>query len=638
MVPGSGHAHRAMILARQSVHSASREGDAFAEARYPAVMTSRNSDKTTRPASAIAHVIAAALLVAASPPAQAAQAAETQAETSAGARLRALYEADRVWQLEQREQIERADGRTVPGPRLPSVTPEAEMRRATHASETLAALDAIPVAALSPDERINAAVLRTLLEERIGDARFKEWEMPFNSDSNFWTYLDESSPYSTIEEYEDYIARMRDLPRYFAEHMDNARVGLTRGFSVPRVSLEGREGSIGAYTEEAGNPFLQAFERMPASIGPEDSRRLQEEARAAVRESVVPAYQRLLAFMREDYLPRTRMTLGASEMPDGEAYYEQQIRKYTTLDLSAREIHEVGLSEVARIEAAMQAIMDEVGFEGTIAEFNQSLRTDPRFIAATPDELMGVSAYVAKRVDGRIGDYFGFLPRHRFEIRPVAPALAPFYTAGRGGLEACQMNTHDLASRPLYNIPALTLHECSPGHSFQAAVALEREDAPAFRRGVYFSGFGEGWGLYTEYLGEEMGIYRTPYERFGRLSYEMWRAARLVIDTGIHAYGWDRPRALAYLADRTALSQHEVATEIDRYISWPGQALAYKLGELAIRRERARAEAALGPEFDIRKFHDVVLSLGSVPLPVLGQRIDAFIADGGPGMPSVTYD
>jgi uncharacterized protein (DUF885 family) len=241
-------------------------------------------------------------------------------------------------------------------------------------------------------------------------------------------------------------------------------------------------------------------------------------------------------------------------------------------------------------------------------------------------------------VDGRIGDYFGFLPRHRFAIRPVAPAIAPFYTAGRGGLDACQMNTHDLPSRPLYNIPALTLHECSPGHSFQAGVALEQPALPAFRRDVYFSGFGEGWGLYTEYLGEEMGIYRTPYERFGRLSYEMWRAARLVIDTGIHAYGWDREKAIDYLAARTALSRHEVGTEVDRYISWPAQALSYKLGELTLRRVRARAEDALGPRFDIRKFHDVVLSLGSVPLPVLEARIDAFIADGGQGLAGMAYD
>ena len=226
----------------------------------------------------------------------------------------------------------------------------------------------------------------------------------------------------------------------------------------------------------------------------------------------------------------------------------------------------------------------------------------------------------------------------RFTIRPVDPAIAPFYTAGRGGLEACQMNTYDLPSRPLYNIPALTLHECNPGHSFQGGVALEQPAAAKFRRETYFSGFGEGWGLYSEYLGNEMSIYQTPYEHFGQLSYEMWRAVRLVIDTGIHRYGWSREKAVEYLAKRTALSDHEVGTEVDRYISWPGQALAYKLGEMTILKVRAKAEKALGEKFDIRKFHDVVLSLGSVPLPVLEQRIDAFIADGGQGLAGVKYD
>ena len=299
----------------------------------------------------------------------------------------------------------------------------------------------------------------------------------------------------------------------------------------------------------------------------------------------------------------------------------------------------MGLAEVARIEAAMQEIMDEVGFTGTIAEFNEALRTDPQFIARTPDELMGVSAYVAKRVDGEIDSYFGFLPRRRFTIRPVPDAIAPFYTAGRGGLDSCLMNTYDLPSRPLYNIPALTLHECAPGHSFQAAFQREvTGEVPDFRRNLYFSGMGEGWGLYTEYLGEEMGIYRTPYERFGRLSYEMWRAARLVIDTGVHHYGWSREQAVEYLASRTALSRHEVGTEVDRYISWPGQALAYKLGEMTIRRLRGEAEAALGDDFDLRKFHDVVLALGSVPLPVLEDRIAQFIADGGQGLEGVSYD
>ena len=558
--------------------------------------------------------------------------------SSADARLRALYEADHAWVLADSRRIEKADGRSEAGPRLPSVTAEAEARRADHARRMLARMDAIPTAQLSRAEAINAAVFRALLEERIGDADHRAFEMPFNSDSNFWTYLDASSPYAGVEDYENYIARMRDVPRYFAEHVANARAGLQRGFSVPRVSLEGRDASIEPYTRAEGNPFLNAFEQMPASIPAAEQARLRSEAEAAVTGSIVPAYRDLLAFMRKEYLPGTRTTLAASDLPDGEAFYAQQIRKYTTLDLTAQQIHRIGLSEVARIEGEMRAIMDEVGFNGTIAEFNEALRSDPQFIARTPDELMGVSAYVAKRVDGRIGDYFGFLPRHRFAIRPVAPALAPFYTAGRGGLDACQMNTHDLPSRPLYNIPALTLHECSPGHSFQAGVALEQAAMPAFRRETYFSGFGEGWGLYTEYLGEEMGIYRTPHERFGRLSYEMWRAARLVIDTGIHAHGWDRERAIDYLAARTALSRHEVGTEVDRYISWPGQALAYKLGELTMRRVRVRAEEALGPRFDIRKFHDVVLSLGSVPLPVLEQRIEAFIAEGGEGLPGVVYD
>ena len=527
--------------------------------------------------------------------------------------------------------IAKADGSSEAGNRLWSVTPAEAM---------LARLDAIESATLSEDGRIDASVLRHLLETEIGDARYREWEMPFDSDNNFWSYLAGREPFQTVEEYERYIGRMRDLPRYFAEHTANARAGLARGFSVPRVTLEGRDASLAAYvTDEATkSPFWAPFAAMPARIPTAEQERLKAEARAAIAEAVTPSYAALLAFFRDEYLPATRTSLGASEMPNGRAYYAQQIREYTTLDLTAAQIHQIGLDEVARIAAAMETVKGEAGFTGTLAEFVRFLRTDPQFVARTPDELMGVSAYVAKRVDGVLADYFGFLPRHRFSIRPVDPAIAPFYTAGRGGLDACQMNTYDLPSRPLYNIPALTLHECAPGHSFQAAVALEQPEAARFRRQTYFSGFGEGWGLYVEYLGNEMGIYRTPYERFGQLSYEMWRAVRLVVDTGIHEYGWTRQQALEYLGSRTALSTHEVTTEVDRYISWPGQALAYKLGEMTIRRVRAKAEAALGDRFDIRKFHDVVLSLGSVPLPVLERRIDAFIHDGGQGLAGVRYD
>jgi uncharacterized protein (DUF885 family) len=562
------------------------------------------------------------------------------AQDSADQRLSALGEALHRYRIAQSGEIELTNGNTKPGDRLPSATPATRLEQAAQARRWLAELEAIDPTALSPAARIDAAVLRNLLETELGDARFREWEMPFDSDNNFWSYLASPVPLDSAEDYRRYIARMRDIPRYFAEHTANARAGLKRGFSVPRVTLEGRDASLAHYVVEdpKKSPFWAAFAVMPARISTLEQDLLRAEALEVIREQVTPAYAEVLRFFRQDYLPRTRTTLGASVLPDGKAFYAQQIREFTTLDLTAEQIHKIGLDEVARIAAEMEKVREEAGFKGTLPEFVQFLRSDPQFVAKTPDELMGVSAYVAKRVDGRLKDFFGFLPRYRFAIRPVDPAIAPFYTAGRGGLEYCQMNTWNLPSRPLYNIPALTLHECAPGHSMQAAIALEQPEMPRFRRQVYFSGFGEGWGLYTEFLGEEMGIYRTPCERFGKLSYEMWRAVRLVIDTGIHHYGWSREQAIDYLKSRTALSEHEVNTEVDRYISWPGQALAYKLGELTIRRVRAKAEKELGAKFDIRKFHDVVLSLGSVPLDVLEKRIDAFIADSGQGLPGVKYE
>jgi uncharacterized protein (DUF885 family) len=561
------------------------------------------------------------------------------AKANADRQLAALTEAYYRDQLTRDAEVERADGTTEASDHLPSVTPNAHLARTERHQRWLSQLTAIRPAALSQSGEVNAAVLRNLLESNLGAARYRKWEMPFDSDSNFWSYLPERQPLQTAAEYRRYISRMKDIPRYFAEHTANARAGLARGFSVPRVTLEGRDVSIAAAVvdDPQKSPYWAAFAKMPARIPAAEQDALRSDARAAIQSAVTPAYASFLKFYREEYLPRTRTSLAAELLPDGKAYYAQQIREYTTLNLSAEQVHQIGRDEVARITAEMEKVKDEAGFKGSLAEFILFLRSDPQFVARSPDELLGVSAYVAKRADGKLKDFFGLLPRYRFTIRPVDPAIAPFYTAGRGGLDACQMNTYDLPSRPLYNIPALTLHECAPGHSFQAATALEQPAFPKFRRNTYFSGFGEGWGLYTEYLGEEMGIYRTPYERFGKLSYEMWRAVRLVVDTGIHHDGWTRQQAVEYLASRTALSAREVNTEVDRYISWPGQALAYKLGELTIRRVRAKAEKALGPQFDIRKFHDVVLSLGSVPLPVLEQRIDAFIADGGKGLAGVKY-
>ena len=560
--------------------------------------------------------------------AQTVQPAQPQiARTAADQRLQALYDGYANWDAKEFGYFENARGETKPTNYLPRVDAASQLRRAAHLRELLKQLDAIPVDQLSSGERVNAAVFRSILENGVADARFREWEMPFNSDSSFWTYLDSSQPFDDAAGYRRYIARMRDIPRYFDENIANMRAGLARGFSVPRVTLTGRDSSVasfaGSTVEESA--FYKPFADMPATIPAAEQQALRKGGAEAIAQAVLPAYRQLLGFIGDEYLPKARASTAARDLPDGDAFYRAQVREYTTLEMSPEEIHQLGLREVARIDAGMRQTMRDSGFTGSFEEFLKFLRGDPQFYAKTPDELLGVSAYVAKRVDGKLADEFHLLPRRRFTIIPVPDALAPFYTAGRGGLESCQMNTFNLPTRPLYAIPALTLHECVPGHSFQAALSVEQKELPSFRRNLYFSGYGEGWGLYSEWLGNEMGIYRTPYEKFGQLSYEMWRAARLVIDTGIHLQGWSRGQAIDYLASHTALSSHEVETEVDRYISWPGQALSYKLGELTIRRLRAEAEAALGSRFDKRSFHDAFLAMGAVPLNVLEQQMREWI-------------
>jgi uncharacterized protein (DUF885 family) len=427
---------------------------------------------------------------------------------------------------------------------------------------------------------------------------------------------------------------MHDIPRYFDEQITNMRAGLKRGFSVPRVVVQGRDKTIEPYTvTDPSNPFYAAFQSMPGTISTTEQAQLKAEADQVIKQTVAPAYQKLLTFIRNEYMKQARTTLAAEAEPNGKAFYQSQIEAFTTLNLNAEQIHAIGLKEVARISAEMEQVKASTGFKGDMPAFLHFLRTDPRFYPKTPQELLGFSSYVAKRVDGKLADTIGFLPRRRFSIIPVPPNLAPIYTGGRGGLESCMMNTYDLPSRPLYTLTALTLHECNPGHAFQAAVAQEAIRRPAFRRATGFSGYGEGWALYMEWLGTKMGVYDTPYENFGRLSYEIWRACRLVIDTGIHHDGWTREQAQQYLRDHTALSEHEIETEVDRYIAWPGQALAYKLGEMLIRQERAKAEAKLGSAFDQRAFHDAILALGSVPLSTLQERLDTFIADGGKNPP-----
>jgi uncharacterized protein (DUF885 family) len=435
-----------------------------------------------------------------------------------------------------------------------------------------------------------------------------------------------------VEDYRHWLAQMRDIPRYFHEQMAEMRAGLERGFTPPRVTLEGRDSSITAVTEAAPEDslFYTPFRDMPGVLPPERAE-LRAQAVKTVRETVQPAYRELLEFMRTDYVPQTRTTLAAQDLPDGKRYYLAKIREYTTLDIEPEAIHALGIAEVARLLEEMRAAIRETGFKGDLAAFLASLRTDPRFYAKTPEELLMRAAWIAKRFDGSASQFFGYLPRMRFAIRPVPDDLARFYTAGRGGPGLYLVNTYDLPSRPLYNLTALTLHESAPGHAFQMPIAMEHADQPQFRQHTYLSAYGEGWALYCEQLGVEMGMYDTPYDRFGMLGYQVWRAARLVIDTGVHSQGWTRERAIAYLRDNTALPDREIETEVDRYIAWPAQALSYYLGERTILEARAAAQSTLGARFNVRAFHDTVLQLGSVPLPVLKARIDRFIADGGKG-------
>jgi uncharacterized protein (DUF885 family) len=552
--------------------------------------------------------------------------------SSADQQFEALYAREWTWRQQQfGGQDDEEEAADAGNDHLPAVDAASQRQRLAYWDEVLRELDAIAPKDLSADNRINLAVYRPQVENLAAEVRFRSYEMPFNSDSQFWSDLAFMArrPLKDARAARNYIARLDDVPRYFQENVANMRAGIARGFSVPRAVLDGRDASIAAYAkgeDAADSPFYAPFKSLPASIPADEQERLRAEARRAISAHVVPAYASLLAFFRDEYVPGARKTLAAEAMPGGKAWYRQQIREYTTLDLDPEEIHRIGLAEVARIDAQMQATMRETGFEGDFPAFLEFLRSDPRFYAKTPEELLMRAAWIAKQVDAKLGRYFGLLPRGRFGIEPVPPAIAPFWTAGRGSAHTYWVNTYDLPSRPLYNLPALTLHESAPGHALQGELAEEQKGMPPFRSKSYISAYGEGWALYCEKLGKEMGIYQTPYEEFGRETYEMWRAARLVIDTGIHHKGWSRAQAIDYLASRTALSRHEVETEVDRYISWPGQALSYKLGEMKILELRARAEKALGPRFELADFHDAVLAEGSVPLPVLEQQVDAWVA------------
>ena len=504
-------------------------------------------------------------------------------------------------------------------------------------TELLAELDAIDRDKLSEENRINLTILRGQVQNSVDEYVFNAHYMPLTSEYGFHSSLSfmiSSSDYTKPQDYQLYLAKLQQIPRYFSQNIGWMRKGLEVGLTQPKAVLEGYQDSITAYIvdDATQSEFYKPFLNNTAGVSDSEFAALQKQAQTIITEQVIPAYQGYLTFFNNEYQPGARTDIGISSTPNGKAFYENRAKYYTTTDMTPKEIHELGLQEVARIRAEMEKIIEKVGFEGSFADFVHFLRTDPQFYAKTPKDLLKEASYIAKKMDAQLPKLFHTLPRMPYGVAPVPESIAPKYTTGRysGSRRDDQagyywVNTYALDKRPLYVLEALTLHEAVPGHHLQISLNAELESLPSYRRNAYLSAFGEGWGLYSEFLGIEAGFYQDPYSDFGRLTYEMWRAARLVVDTGMHMYGWSRERAMKFMSENTALSLHNVKTETDRYISWPAQALSYKIGELTIKRLRHEAEQALGQDFDIREFHHQILRHGSVPMSVLEEQIQLYI-------------
>ena len=562
------------------------------------------------------------------------------ADRGADENFDALVSEYEAWQAEQNPILAGRRGDLDAASRWPDASRAAVTARREAEREFLARLEKIDADALTGNNPISHAVLDYELRSDVVMAQFDPERVPFVNDSGFFSMplsVASSTRPRTIEQARAWLSRLEGLPAFLAQHRDWMSRGVADGFVQPAYVVEAVIGQLEAIvaTPPAESPLLEPFAGLPAALEVEHGEALREDAARVVETRVLPAYRGLLEFFRTDYLAEPRETIGISEVPDGRDYYRELVRHHTTLDTTPEQVHARGLAEVKRIRAEMDRVIDEADFDGDFAEFLNFLRTDERFYADSPRELLMHAAYIAKRADDQMPRFFGKLPRLSYGVRPVPEHMAPTYTTGRywpGDLEngvagGYMVNTYALDQRPLYTLPALTLHEAVPGHHHQGSLARELEDVPEFRRNTYITAFGEGWALYTEHLGIEMGIYTTPYEHFGRLSYEMWRACRLVVDTGIHYFGWSRERAEACFLENSALAAHNVKTEVARYISWPGQALAYKTGELLIRDLRDRAEKRLGDAFDLRAFHDHILVDGAMPLEMLEARMQTWIDD-----------
>jgi uncharacterized protein (DUF885 family) len=491
---------------------------------------------------------------------------------------------------------------------------------------------------LSSSDRLHYDIFKRLLVNEINELDFGAYRMPISKTGGFhvdFPDLPRMTPFDTIQDYENFISRLNGFQRLASEYIELMREGLRQGQVPAWVTLDGVDQALCLQIVDAPEKscLYVPFQEISKTFGETQQKRLSEQGRTAIQRSVVPGYQALLKFLEEEYLPAARQGIAACDLPNGRAFYQHRIRYFTSLDLTPEEIHAIGQSEVSRIREEMQVVIQKTGFTGSFKEFIEFLRTDPRFYVTEPDQLLKETALVLKRIDGELPRLFKILPRLSYGIRPIPDYAAPgntaaYYYPGAGdGTRAgvYYVNTYDLKSRPLYEIEALSLHEAVPGHHLQIAFQQELADLPNLLRFEGFTAFVEGWALYAERLGLEVGFYTDAYSNFGRLSYEMWRACRLVVDTGMHALGWTRQQAIDFMADNTSSTLLNITNEVDRYIAWPGQALAYKLGELKIRELRNRAEQALCNRFDLREFHNVILGSGAVPLDVLENVVEAWI-------------
>jgi len=519
----------------------------------------------------------------------------------------------------------------------PDLSPQALEKKYQERLTIAAIFEEINQDSLSDDNKINYSIIKAQLDNNIAHYHYKSHYMPFKSESGFHSNLNfviNNTQFKNEKDIERYLSKLSALPTYFDQNIYWMRQGLAAGITQPQAVLVGYEQSIIAFIpkhvedSEFLNPFATASKLISANVLADKRKKLVKILTA----NVIPAYQKYYQFFTQEYFPNARKTIGVSDTPNGNAFYNNRVKHYTTTDMTPEQIHSLGLSEVKRIRQEMAEIIVKTGFKGTFTEFTHFLRTDPQFYAKTPLELLKEASYIAKQMDAKLPTLFKHLPRTPYGVAPVPDSIAPKYTTGRyiGAQNDSQpgyywVNTYALDKRPLYVLPALTLHEGVPGHHLQISLNGELDNLPSYRRHAYISAFGEGWGLYSEWLGIEAGIYQDHYSNFGRLTYEMWRAARLVVDTGMHVKGWSRERAMNFMTDNTALSTHNVKTEIDRYISWAGQALSYKIGEITIKNLRKKAEAKLGESFDVREFHHQILKNGSVPLKVLENQISVYI-------------